>query len=460
MIESTIASRLGELWSLLPGDGPVPDHQLLAPTLTYPSAFDVTTAAAVPVTAATLAAAALGRSRGMAAEPPTVPIDHALAAYTGWIRRDGEPVPAWAPLSGRYATVDDRQVLVHANFAHHAEGVARRLGVAVDRDAVSEAIATWEGAELESTLINDGMICALYRTMDEWAAHPHALATAGLPLIEIEQLGDAVPLDASPPTDRALDGVRTVDCSRVLAGPVCGRTLAAHGADVLRVGAADLPSIEVGVLSTGFGKRNTFVDLQARGGRDELEELVAGAHIFLDAYRPGALASHGFGAERVAAIRPGIVVVEICAFDWVGPWAGRRGFDSIVQATTGIATAGGAHAAATEPAGAVRPVHLPFQALDYATGYLAAAAACSLLQHQRNEGGSWRARLSLLRTRDWLVSLGGPEPFEPAAGTPDISSWLHTVDSPFGRLEAVRPVAGRWDRPPAPLGSSAPEWTG
>jgi crotonobetainyl-CoA:carnitine CoA-transferase CaiB-like acyl-CoA transferase len=175
--------------------------------------------------------------------------------------------------------------------------------------------------------------------------------------------------------------------------------------------------------------------------------------VLVDAYRPGALAGHGFSAGAAAAIRPGIVVIEISAFDWHGPWAGRRGYDSILQSTTGLATA------SAELAGSTTPVHLPFQALDYATGFLAAYTACRLLAHRRQAGGSWRARLSLLRTRNWLVGLGSPRRFTPGP-LPDLAAWTHTVDSPFGRIDAPRPVLGRWDRPPSPLGSSEPAWLG
>lgn len=478
-----IHAELDRIWALVPGDGsPRPPLDLTPAPFTLASAFAVDTIASVSVAAATLAASALLPGGGV--DP--VPLDGggALASCTGWLRRDGEPIPVWADLSGLYRCRDGRPVQIHANFAHHAAGVAARLGVPEDREAVAAAIARWDAFELERALIGDGMICAAYRTLDEWAAHPHAEATAGLPLIEVEQLGDADPLapasagraaagdgagghagpapaarERSAADDRALAGVRVLDCTRVLAGPVCGQTLAAHGADVLRVGAAHLPFIPMGVMTTGFGKRNAFVDLDTAEGQAAFADLADGAHVLVDAYRPGALGARGFGAADLARRRPGIIVVEICAFDWVGPWAGRRGYDSIVQTTTGLALAG---ADAARAAGADvpdgQPVHLPVQALDYATGYLAAFAAQRLVAHQRQVGGSWRARVSLLRTRNWLVSLGGPTPFTPATGLPDLSPWLHTVDSPFGRIEAPAPVAGHWDRPPAPLGTSPATW--
>lgn len=458
-----IDAELDRLWSLVPGDDARPLLALTPAPFTLASAFPVDTIATASVAAATLAAAALRPAHPVA----PVPLDGggALASCTGWLRRDGEPIPVWADLSGLYRCKDGRAVQVHANFPHHAAGVAARLGVPEEREAVAAAIARWDAFELERALIDDGMICAAYRTLGEWAAHPHAAATAGLPLLDVERLGDADPLPpaatdrAAAGDGRALAGVRVLDCTRVLAGPVCGQTLAAHGADVLRVGAAHLPFIPMGVMTTGFGKRNAYVDLDTAEGRATFGALADEAHVLVDAYRPGSLAARGFGAADLADRRPGIVVVEICAFDWVGPWAGRRGYDSIVQTTTGLALAGADAArsgGADVPEG--QPVHLPVQALDYATGFLAAFAAQRLMAHQRREGGSWRARLSLLRTRNWLTALGGPTPFTPAAGLPDLSPWLHTVGSPFGRIEAAAPVAGHWDTPPAPLGTSPATW--
>ena len=233
---------------------------------------------------------------------------------------------------------------------------------------------------------------------------------------------------------------------------------AGTGADVLRLGAAHLPSVPVGVMSTGFGKRNAFADLRTDPGRGAMRDLLSGTDIWIDAFRPGALADHGFPPERAAELHPGVVIVQISAFDWVGPWAGRRGFDSVVQSTTGVRHAGGEFAVdgAGEPAGS-GPTGLPVQALDYATGFLAAGVAAQLLAHQRQVGGSWLARVSLLRTRNRLVAMGGPEPYVPAAVVAD-ERFLTTVDSDFGRLTTVRPFVGESLHAPTRLGSAEPDW--
>ncbi len=425
-----VVREIEQIAALVPGPALVTDGFDLHGEGLYASAFDVGTAMFSAAGAANLAfgVPVLDRSR-------------VVALSAGGATVDGEQPPTWAPLSGYYQAGDGAYVQLHANFDHHAAGIVEALGCADDRSSVEAAIAQRTAAEVEELLVARGMIAARLRTVDDWAQHPHAAATAGLPLISVERIGDAPPRDA----DRRL---RVLDCSRVLAGPVAGLTFSAHGADVLRVGSAQLPSVEIGVLTTGSGKRNAFVELDEPGGRSTFAHLLAGADVWVDGYRPGALAGKGFSAE---AASPGAVVVQICAFDWVGPWGGRRGFDSIIQSTTGVVHAG------TEAAGADRPTPLPVQALDYCTGLLAAFVARRLVDHQAAEGGTWVARLSLLRTRNWLVGLGGPTSFEPSPVVVDDDA-LMVVDTPFGAVGTARPVSGAWPFGPQPLGSSAPVW--
>jgi hypothetical protein len=446
--------HVNALWELSGGAAPAIDQlEFSGPTDVFASPFAVTESAATAVGAATSAAADLLATRGGPRQRVSIDRAHAAAAFSAerLLRVDGSTGDMWATLSGRYAARHGRFVQLHCNFPHHAAGVAERLGVPEERAAFEAAIAEWDAEELETALIEAGMVGAMYRTTEEWDAHPHALATRGLPVLELAQLDGAGGRELAP-SERPLEGVRVLDCSRVLAGPVAGMTLASHGADVLRVGADHLPFTGA-VTSTGFGKRNTNIDLRSGAGRDTFTRLLAEADVLIDAFRPGALASHGFSPEDVARIRPGIVVVQICAFDWSGPWGGRRGFDSIIQTTTGIAM--------TAAGGDGRPVHLPVQALDHATGFLGAFAAMRGLGRRQNEGGSWLARLSLLRTRNWLVDIGGSDRAEAPA---DFEAYLHEVDSAFGRLTAVRAVGGleasppRWDRTPSEIGSAPAEW--
>ncbi|MEM1331887.1 MAG: CoA transferase [Actinomycetota bacterium] len=384
-------------------------------------------------------------------------LEHLVAWTASSVRVDGAPVPQWAELSGMYETGDRRHLQIHANFPHHAAGVIEHLGTSATRDALAAAIAERDGEELETELIERGMVAALVRDLDQWSRHPHAAATDTLPLVTVDRIGDA-PGGTHP----SMHDLRVLDCSRVLAGPVAGQLFATAGADVLRVGAAHLPTVEVGVLSTGFGKRNTDLDLRTRVGRAAMDELLGTTDVWIDAYRPGALSGLGVDPRRAAELRPGIVIVQISAFDAEpdtrGPWAGRRGHDSIVQSTTGVRAAGGTHAvdATGDPLEAT-PRGLPVQALDHATGFLAAGVAARLVARQRAEGGSWLARLSLLRTRNRLVALGGPATYTP---TPvDVgTTWCDTVTADIGRVTAVRPFVGRWTGPPMALGSSRARW--
>lgn len=443
------------LATLLPGEfGGLDTWRVRHGTGSAASAFDVDRALAASATFAAAALDALhpGPSVGVGVGDGdrTVDLDHVRSFCTTHVDVDGAALPAWAPLSGVYECGDERHLQVHCNFPHHAAAVTAVLGTPDERDAVAEAMRERSAFDLERELTEAGAIAGAVRTLDEWRGHPHASATDALAVFDVERLDEAAPQRGG--------GVRVLDCSRVLAGPVAGQLLACSGADVLRLGAAHLPAVDVGVVSTGFGKRNAHADLRTASGRAAMEHLLAGADVWIDAYRPGALAGHGFTPERAAGLRPGIVVVQISAYDWVGPWAGRRGFDSIVQSTTGVRWAGGRHAVdETGTSIDAAPTGLPVQALDYATGFLAAGVAARLVSHQRREGGSWLARLSLLRTRNWLVSMGGPSPYVPAP-VPARPEHLRSIASAFGRVTAVTPFVGRWPGPPDRLGTSPAAW--
>lgn len=415
------------------------------------SAFDVD---ALLATSATYATAAMDRALGRPVSTRAIDLNHLLAWCTTSVAIHGEAVPAWSELSGVYQTKNNRHLQVHCNFDHHAQRLVETLRCEPNRAAVTAAISKCDAFELESDLIECNAIGAAVRTLEEWAEHPHAIATNNLPLLTVNQIGDADPnptTSASP--DSPLGGQRILDCSRVLAGPVAGNMLASFGADVLRVGADHLPSVPICVIATGSGKRNASVDLRKSEGVETMRGLLAETDVWLDAYRPGAMSSYGLAPELVAELRPGIVIVQISAFDWIGPWAGRRGFDSIVQSTTGVRDASG-KASTTE---SDDPIGLPVQALDYATGFLAAGLTAQLMRRQRDVGGSWLGRTSLLRARNWLVGSKGPTPFTPTAVevAPDL---LTTMDSEFGQLTMVKPFVGSARNPPTLLGTAPPKF--
>ncbi|CAE6893261.1 Formyl-CoA:oxalate CoA-transferase [Paraburkholderia nemoris] len=429
-----------------------------------PSVYRVGALAQATIAASGLAAAEYRRLRTGRRQHVTVEMRRALASFRSerYLRIDDGPPPALRdPVMGFYATRDGRWIQLHTNFPHHLEGVLKVLGCANDRAAVAEAIRGWDGATLDQTLADAGLCAALIRTPGEWAALDQAKAIAGLPLFEIERIGDA---PVEPPreagAERPLAGVRVLDLSRIIAGPVAGRALAQHGAEVLMVNGPHLPNIAPLVIDNGRGKRSAVIDLRDAAGRETLTGLVSGADVFLQAYRPGALTARGFGPEELARVRPGIVYVSVCAYGHTGPWAARRGFDSLVQSASGIAFT------EREAAGWDEPKHLPCQALDHATGYLAAFGAMAALARRATDGGSWHVRVSLAQTGRWLQSFGLlPDGWKaPDVSIDDVRDCLGTVQSEFGRVLGVLPAErleetpARFDLPPARIGAHEAKW--
>ncbi len=288
----------------------------------------------------------------------------------------------------------------------------RVLGVAHDRKAVESAVELWNAPDLEQAVLEAGGAAAMERSIDEWNALPQARALELQPLVGLTKIGEiAAPLPPGIPAGtRPLSGMRVLDLTRVLAGPVAGRTLAAYGADVLHVCAKHLPEIEALAIDTGFGKNSVCIDVRERDQRAQLKQLVTQSDIFIQSYRAGALAHHGFSPDELSALHPGIVYVSITAYGR-GPWHARRGFDSLVQMATGITRATAERASRDEP------LPLPAQMLDHGTGWLAALGVLAALHRRRIEGGSWLVEVSLARTAEWLKSLGTVEALE--AGDPD-----------------------------------------
>jgi crotonobetainyl-CoA:carnitine CoA-transferase CaiB-like acyl-CoA transferase len=465
-----MTQALRELWGEAGGDASALDAvRLTGAEPALPSSFAVGTAAQASVAAATLAAREIGRERGGAAQEVTVDMRHAVVEFRSerYLRIDGRPAPdPWDRIAGLYATRDGGHVRLHTNFPHHRDGVLALLGCAWERAAVAAALQGWNAFEFEQAASQRGLCVAALRDFAAWDAHAQGQALAREPLIRFTRLDDSPPRALPPlaPSQRPLEGLRVLDLTRVIAGPVATRTLAAHGAEVLLITAAHLPAIDTLVVDTGRGKRSARLDLRSPGDAATLHALVRGADVFVQGYRPGALAALGFDASRLARERPGIVVASLDAYGTQGPWAGRRGFDSLVQ------TASGFNLAESEAAGdASRPRVLPAQALDHATGYLLALGVMQALRRRASEGGSWQVQVSLARTGLWLRSL----PRLGAAGfaAPDpaldaVRDLLEESDSPFGRLAAVRHAgrlshtAPRWARPPVPLGTHPACWEG
>jgi crotonobetainyl-CoA:carnitine CoA-transferase CaiB-like acyl-CoA transferase len=454
---------LADLWTLAGGEPAALD----AVTLTgeepqLPSTFRVAAAAQACIAATGLAAAQLWQMRSGQSQGVAVDMRHAMVECRSerYLRVDGKPPPpAWDVIAGIYKTRDHRFVRLHTNFRHHRDAVCQVLNCEPERDQVQAALMHWDGEAFETAAYAAGGVVAMMRSHDEWSALPHAKALSELPLLSIEKIGEAAP-KPWPAGDRPLSGLRVLDLSRVIAGPVAGRTLAVHGADVLLISSPDLPAIPWLTIDTGRGKLTSFVDLRSEQGRGVFRDLLAEADIVSQAYRPRALAALGFSPQNAARINPGIVYVSLSAYGHAGPWAERRGFDSLVQTATGFNHAEG------EAAGIDGPKELPAQMLDHATGYLMAFGAMMAKARQSRQGGSWHVRVSLAQTGRWLWNLGRvadglkTENLKADAVIP----FAEELASGFGPLRSVSHSAvlsktpAFWARPAMPLGSHPPQW--
>ena len=422
-----------------------------------PSAFAVSALASASVGAACLAVAELASERH--GVRPGVTVDHRLASF--WfgtsIRPQGWTLPpAWDAVAGDYRAADG-WIRLHTNAPRHRAAALAVLDAAPEREAVAGAVRGWQADALESAVVQAGGCAAAMRSVAAWAAHPQGQAVAAEPLLHREAATPGPPLRWTVPPGRPLRGVRVLDLTRVLAGPVATRFLAGFGADVLRV---DPPGWnEPGIVpDVVLGKRCARLDLRRPADMAALEGLLAEADVLVHGYRPGALDRLGLPMERRRTLRPGLVDVSLDAYGWSGPWQGRRGFDSLVQMSAGIAEAG------MRGAGRDRPTPLPVQALDHATGYLMAAAAVRGLTDRLRTGAGCTVRASLARTAAVLAA-APPEP--PAPLAPELpcdcaEATEMTAWGPARRLKPPGAVNGapmRWDRPAAELGSAPAAWT-
>ena len=428
-------------WSALGGDAALPDRVATTGDAAglLPSTQPALPAMVAAVGAATLAAGVLDAARSGRAVPPVdLDVEHvALAARSErHARRAGAAAEdLFAPLSRFWATADG-WLRLHANYAWHREAALRVLGCAdgpAGPEAVAAAVRTWRGADLEDALAAGGGVGNAVRTRAEWATHPQGAAVAARPLLS------AVPMPAPPRPGgpgRAAEGVRVLDLTRVIAGPVATRTLAAWGAQVLRVDGPRLPELPAQTVDTLPGKVSATLDLADTG---RLEPLLAAADVVVQGYRPGALARFGLDAGALAARHPHLTVVTLSAWGATGPWARRRGFDSLVQCASGIADAEGSPE---------RPGVLPAQVLDHATGYLAAAAVLLSLAGTVRGEPARSVELSLASTAHWLTGVAGLPAATERPPAPD----RYLVDLP-GAAAPVQVVA-----PPGRVGDLVPAW--
>lgn len=455
---------LHDLWNELGGEATELDDMVLTgldPVL--PSSFAVGLLAQVSIAAVALAARTLHRRRGGRRQQLRVDMLHAALECRSerLLRIDGRaPGELWDDLAGLYPCRGGRHVRLHTNFPHHRAGIVRLLGCQDKRAAVAEALLSWDGEEFETAATEAGMVVSFLRHFDEWDRHPHSVAIASQPLISLTKLGASKPT-ALKPGARPLDDLKVLETTRIIAAPVAGRALAAHGAEVLRLIGPNVPTIDSLDIDSGRGKRSAFLDLAAATGREAYLTLAASADIVINSYRPGVMEAFGCGAADLVARKPDLIIGNLSAYGRQGPWGGKRGFDSLVQAATGFNLAEGA------AKGDGAPRVLPMQILDHATGYLLAFGVLMARLKQASEGGSWQVDVSLARTAHWLRSLGrmknGLKSVEPAEAS--IDAILRRAPSGFGELTFpshagwLSETPPAWTLPSMPYGSSLAVWS-
>ncbi|VVD71599.1 CoA transferase [Pandoraea fibrosis] len=436
-------------------------------------AFPFTDFATAAIASATLAVA--GLTTGAAgdygledhAAIPAVNVDRRLASF--WFLSSLRPQgwalpPMWDPLAGDYRTADG-WIRLHTNSPSHRAAALAVLGVQADRDAIARVVANWQADALETAVVANGGCAAAMRTLAQWDAHPQGEAVAREPLLHWEtfEVGSAAGARRDvagwkPMRERPLNGIRVLDLTRILAGPTATRFLAGFGAQVLRIDPPgwDEPGTVPEVV---LGKRCARLDLKQADGRATLEALLRDADIVVHGYRPDALEHLGLGTARRRELNPMLIDISLDAYGWQGPWQARRGYDSLLQMSTGIADAG------MRAFGAQRPTPLPGQGIDYATGYLMAAAAAHALARRQTQHVGSTVRASLARTARLLATHRTPEHAPPplAAETPDdLSARIEDTSwGPVRRVATPMSIAGTpvdWALPAMALGTATPQW--
>ena len=452
-----------------------------------PTRFKVGEVAAGIHAACGVAAAYLWELRTGRWQQVEVNVRHAAASFESYIylRRDAPLPPRPRSLMGFCPTRDGRWFYLHGSFPDSPtyERTLQVLECEGNIESVAMAVQRWDAQNIEDALAEAGCCGAMVRTTNEWAAHPQGQTLSKLGAVEVVKIGDSEP-EPFRAEGRPMAGMRVLDLTGVLAGPTCARTLAEHGADVLRIDSPNLPSAELFVLDTGHGKRSTFLDLRQDSDAETLWGLVRDADVLSQSFRPGALDKLGFSPEAVAEARPGIVYVTTNCYGHEGPWHGRRGWEQLAQSVTGLADEEGAPAP---------PQLLPSPAAvtDYSTGYLAAFGALVALCRRAVEGGSYLVRTSMSQAGMLLGRSGRVLEADVTALQHELSSddyrKLFTEDEmPWGRIPHLPPeesnklsiqtetaygpirhlspvvhlseTEARWALPTVPVGSSKPVW--
>ena len=422
-----------------------------------PTPWPVGEVAALALAEAGLAAVRLAEGSGVAAGPVRVRVADAAASTIGFalMRVDGTSMSrtnAGNPWVDRYRCADGRWIFLHGGFPHLVERLARVLRIATDAGerAIAAATAGWDAAELEDAVAAADGCAAIIRTEDEWRAHSQGMAVHAMPAVvtAVHEPGD---MRWAPTSIRPLDGLRVLDLTRVLAGPTCGRTLAAFGADVLHVRGPQVPFVPAFVIDTGHGKRQAFADLTDPAERDRLRVVASEADVVVQGWRPGVV--ERFGLDEGSLRDDGFsgVYGSVCAYGHDGPWARRGGWEQLAQSTSGLCV---------DPIGDDRPSLLPCAATDYTTGFVLAAGIMQALGATLEDGRSRRVEASLCQTAAWILRVGRLDDGSASGLAPE----LLRSDTDFGIVDHLGPCVAvdgldvGWTRPTAPLGSGPLRW--
>ncbi|AJC53226.1 CoA transferase [Streptomyces sp. 769] len=410
--------------------------------------------------------AAVGEQRGHRHQKVKVPagaaIDQLMATYHTTL--SGRPIgvllddPTLLGNNDFYRARDGRWIFIITTYPHLRDAVHSVLRCGLDKMDIARAAADWDAFTLEEAIGARGGVACAVRSRDEWLAHPAGRYVARRPVVEIERVGDGPvrPLEPIGEDDEALTGVRVLDLTHVIAGPVSTRLLAQFGADVLHLTRPDRPDPIPMIAMTGGGKRNAYCDLRDEHDRAAFHDALQDADVFVHAYR--GLARHGASTEDLIRRRPGLITLEYHAWGADGPWGERGGFDQLACSATGFALEEWTD----------RPSLPPTYLLnDYLAAYLGAAAVATVLRRRAAEGGSWRIRVTLAGVCHWVQELGLLAREDvldlPRPGRTPLAA-LSTTATDFGPItEPATPFtySGRTVPQPgrrSPLGSAAPQW--
>ena len=428
-------------------------------TKTLPSRYSVSQLASYCLAAVGISISNLIEKTGLKNHRPSVEVNSRLASL--WFGQSIQPInwqmpPLWDAIAGDYKCRDG-WIKLHTNLPHHRQAALQVLSCKADRADVTEAVKSWNADDLEAAIVQENGVAARMRSHEDWQTHPQGKAVAAEPLIIKKQTRKATINNWQATIEQPLSGLQVLDLTRVLAGPVATRTLAGFGANVLRIDPPNWCEANI-VPDITLGKKCCRLDLHNKQHRIIFEQLLNQADVLVHGFRPDALDLLGYDQKVRSNIAPNLIEVSLNAYGWSGPWAKRRGFDSLVQMSCGIAEAGMSWAHKN------KPTPLPVQALDHATGYLMAAAVITALTDAFDGKGITNSRLSLARTAKLLMEHPQSEPgnlsLQPQAD--DFCSEIEqTTWGQALRLRAPIKIKGthmNWLQPSCELGSSEAEF--